>query len=529
MKQPIKVIDLFAGPGGLGEGFSANKKHFKIVISIEKEINAHRTLLLRAFYRQFEVAPEEYYKFLKGELGATPEEQLYKLPKFKKELAAASEEALRLTLGIDNQEIFKSIRNKIKPDEDCILIGGPPCQAYSLAGKARNLNNQNYQAENDRRNFLYLEYLEVIARFQPKIFVMENVKGMLSAKINGKSIFDNIRLDLSNPCKAVGVNPEDGRRSFNYKIFSLVIPSEDGSESHNRDPRDFIIYSEKYGIPQRRHRVILLGLREDISDINEESILLSPVNDQVSTKSVIYDLPKIRSGLSKIENTAKNWHSCLTNMNPQILSELKDMKLHSVAEYIEQLKSNFKSYKDGQGKLQGLRKTRQLKIVDSPKLENWFTDPRLDNYVINHETRGHIEADLHRYIFSSSWAAVAEKNNWLIKFPKSKDYPNSLKPKHKNFDSGKFSDRFRVQLASIPATTITSHISKDGHYFIHYDSLQCRSLTVREAARIQTFPDNYFFVGNRTSQYVQVGNAVPPFLAHKISNIVYKILNNINL
>jgi Site-specific DNA methylase len=133
--------------------------------------------------------------------------------------------------------------------------------------------------------------------------------------------------------------------------------------------------------------------------------------------------------------------------------------------------------------------------------------------VINHETRGHIEKDLYRYLFCSTWAKVANKNKWDNPFPKSRDYPNNLKPNHKNFDSGKFADRFRVQLAHTPATTITSHISKDGHYFIHYDPSQCRSLTVREAARIQTFPDNYFFVGNRTQQYVQVGNAVPPYLA----------------
>ena len=522
MTKPIKIIDLFAGPGGLGEGFSANKDKFKIAVSIEKEASAHRTLLLRAFYRQFTVVPEEYYQFLMGKLGATPEEQLYKISKFKKQVSAAAKEARQLTLGKDNEEIYQSIREVITPQEDCILIGGPPCQAYSLAGKARNLNNPNYKPEDDNRNFLYLEYLEVIARFQPKAFVMENVKGMLSAKINGMPIFNNIRQDLSNPCKAVKVQPEGGRTRFNYKIYSLVIPSSD----EKRDPREYIIHSEKFGIPQRRHRVILLGLREDIADINQESTLLSPTHNQVTVKSIIDDLPKLRSGLSKIENTTEHWISNLVNMNPKILTELKELDLTPIATHIESLKSQFIPYVNNQGSLHGIKKTKKLKISNAPELEEWYTDKRLGNYVTNHETRGHLEADLHRYLFSSSWAVVAEKNNWEIKFPKSKQYPNTLKPKHKNFDSGKFADRFRVQLAGIPATTITSHISKDGHYFIHYDPVQCRSLTVREAARIQTFPDNYFFVGNRTQQYVQVGNAVPPFLAKQISDVVYQVLSN---
>jgi len=521
MKKPIKIIDLFAGPGGLGEGFSINKDKFKIAISIEKEASAHRTLLLRSFYRQFKVPPEEYYQFLKGNLGATPEEQLYKISKFQKQISAATREARQLTLGEDNEEIYQSIRDVINPEEDCILIGGPPCQAYSLAGKARHLNNSNYKAEDDNRNFLYLEYLEVIARFQPKIFVMENVKGMLSAKINGMPIFNNIRRDLSNPCKAVEVQPEDGRTRFNYKIYSFVIPSS----NENRDPKEYIIHSEKFGIPQRRHRVILLGLREDIADINQESTLLSPTHNQVSVKSIIDDLPKLRSGLSKKENTTEHWISNLVNINPEIITELKELDLLPIATHIESLKDRFIPYVNNQGKLHGLKKTEKLKISNAPELEEWYIDKRLGNYVTNHETRGHLEADLHRYLFSSSWAVVAEKNDWDIKFPKSKQYPNTLKPKHKNFDSGKFSDRFRVQLAGRPATTITSHISKDGHYFIHYDPLQCRSLTVREAARIQTFPDNYFFVGNRTQQYVQVGNAVPPFLAKQISDVVYLILS----
>jgi len=151
---------------------------------------------------------------------------------------------------------------------------------------------------------------------------------------------------------------------------------------------------------------------------------------------------------------------------------------------------------------------------------NWVADPRLD-VILNHESRSHMRSDLGRYLYTSAFGKVYRRS------PKGpQDFAfKGLAPNHANWESGKFADRFRVQLFDMPGTTVTSHIAKDGHYFIHPDLTQCRSLTVREAARLQTFPDNYFFQGNRTQQYHQVGNAVPPLLASKIADIVCRILD----
>jgi len=524
--MPIKVIDLFAGPGGLGEGFSAyhqkGEQVFKIAISIEKEDSAHRTLLLRALFRQYDhkYVPEEYYAFLRGELGKHPEDELYQLPKIQKHLETAKLEAQKLTLGEESQRtIYKKIRDAIGKDE-CILIGGPPCQAYSLVGRSRNYGakEKNYSATEDKRNFLYQEYLKIISKFQPQVFVMENVKGILSAKIDGQLIFESIRNDLQNPFKSTKVPPESGRETHKYKIYSFVSKTDDTE----LDPHNFIIRTEDYGLPQARHRVILLGIREDIASGLGDFQRLKLSEDYPTVQQAISDLPKIRSRLSKGLDSAENWREAINSISNSTLRNLSRDTLVPSKVYdgfIHRLKKVCNSPKSV-GKDKGQIKNTDYNHRLPNKLKKWYKDPCLGNYVINHESRGHITGDLHRYLYYSTYAKIMGNS------PNANNLPKVLWPNHKNFDTGKFADRFRVQLAKAPGTTVTCHISKDGHYFIHYDPIQCRSLTVREAARIQTFPDNYYFVGNRTQQYVQVGNAVPPYLAKQLAHIVSYILGN---
>jgi DNA (cytosine-5)-methyltransferase 1 len=154
-------------------------------------------------------------------------------------------------------------------------------------------------------------------------------------------------------------------------------------------------------------------------------------------------------------------------------------------------------------------------------LQDWYLDPKLGG-VLHHETRSHMRSDLHRYMFAACFAATQKYA------PDLRNFPPRLLPDHMNVDEETipFKDRFRVQMGKHPSSTVVAHIKKDGHYYIHPDPGQCRSLTVREAARLQTFPDNYFFEGNRTEQYGQVGNAVPPLLAKQIGEVILDLMTS---
>lgn len=504
----VLVIDLFAGPGGLGEGISSVKHTngnapFQIGISVEKEPSAHKTLTTRAFYRKVQDTKHglsNYNAYLNGEL---TREELFEL--FPQKAEEAQQETLYSphALGDDNQDIHQRIHQLVTAhgERPKVVIGGPPCQAYSLAGRSRNAGIKDYKAEKDHRNFLYKEYLKVLSIAQPDVFVMENVRGILSAKIDGEVIFPRILKDLRAPGRITKI------ATPRYKVFSLVVDTENVNNPTYKDPTDFLIRAENYGVPQARHRVILLGVRADVEGI---PATLNLREEQTTVEQVLADLPKLRSGFSKRKDEVKQWERAVSKNGTQVKKLLRK-------QFENTSKLDLKPFNK-------LNRSETQPVVYPEKmpthLVQWYRN-NAPTCVLNHETRGHMESDLLRYAFSAAYTKLSGGTS-----PKARDYPDALAPDHENWKSGAHADRFRTQAANKCSTTVTSHISKDGHYFIHYDPKQCRSLTVREAARLQTFPDNYKFEGNRTQQYVQVGNAVPPYLAQQIGKVVMELLDH---
>lgn len=495
----------------MGEGFSAflgkrNSKPFNLEMSVEKEGSAHKTLELRAFFRQFNKAPTAYYQYLRGEMS---KEELFS--RYPAKIRRAREETLygpkELGPGADDDKIIHQRLRELRNDgeDQWLVIGGPPCQAYSLVGRARNKGIEGYRAEKDKRHFLYEEYLKVLAEIRPQAFVMENVKGILSSKVNGVHVFPRLLDDLRCPDNALGKKKGATSR---YRIYSLVSGFELGELTGSGS--DCIIRTEDFGVPQTRHRVILLGIREDVA---RKPGTLIRTDCQPTVGQMISGLPHLRSGLSKSADSPEDWSHLVSIESQRVAKELKMRGLDpDIAKESAVVATRLRS--------RGGQFVASRKQYRGPKhLADWIPDQLMGGFT-NHETRGHIQADLGRYLFCASYAQQSNGES-----PKSHDFPDSFAPKHANWASGKFVDRFKVQAMDRPSSTITSHISKDGHYFIHYDPSQCRSLTVREAARLQTFPDNYYFEGNRTQQYVQVGNAVPPWLARQIAQVVYELLS----
>ena len=522
----IPVVDLFAGPGGLGEGFSSfkfrRKTRFRIVLSVEKDGYAHSTLRLRSFTRKLphDSLGEILGDFVRSKRRLQDIEQLYDaypdlIAEVDDEVLADRNDSER-ELGsrlFPARELDAIIRDRLAGASTWALIGGPPCQAYSMVGRAKLKSLMGKGFEKDRRHFLYKQYLRIIATHRPPIFVMENVKGMLSSTIGGKRIVEQILSDLRKPMQSGGLS---------YRLFPFVRSETERFFEDDTDYKasDFVIRSEDFGVPQKRHRVIILGIRSDIGVSPQQ---LVPSEERVDLERIIADLPPLQSIITGSKQNDFSWAEGIR----KILKLLDDDCTPSpVLDVIhEQLKflheeargySSFVSYGRGRPNdlVKELYRTRDL------------------GGVCNHEPRRHMLSDLHRYFYSACYAQAGMNEGRMVS-PKLRDFPDSLLPNHENIDrkslaTAAFADRFRVQVWDEPATTVTSHICKDGHYFIHPDPTQCRSLSVREAARIQTFPDDYIFLGTRTAQYHQVGNAVPPLLAEKLAGVVYGVLNSVN-
>lgn len=417
MSSQYNVLDIFAGAGGLSEGFS---NLFNIVSHIEMNKYAVETLETRMLYHSLCKCQKEniYYQYYNGII--SKEELLNECKSFGIfDNSLINDEISRET----ESSIISRINNTLKAhnsEKVDVIIGGPPCQAYSIIGRSRDPNKK----ENDPRNELYIHYLKFIKEFEPELFVFENVPGIISAK-NGRILSDfKEKVDL-----------------LNYRIEAKVLNSLN------------------FGVLQNRNRIIFIGWKKEYK----------------------IDYPDFGNSLPKYK----------------IWSLLNDLS------FLEP----------------GMGTDAAVKYVKRPSKYLKESGIRtVEKSVRHHIARKHIERD--REIYRIAIRKLNEQGKQL----KYNELAPELKS-HKNQSS--FLDRFKVVDGNGYSHSIVSHLSKDGHHFIHPDINQARSLTVREAARIQSFPDNYIFEGPKTSQYVQVGNAVPPLLAKGIAIEIEKMLKEI--
>lgn len=401
----LKFIDLFAGAGGLSEGFV--RAGFTPVAHVEMNKDACDTLRTRTAFHWLkeEGRISEYYDYLHGTI--TRKELWSKIP----------DHLIKSVINTEISEkslpaIFEQIDEELGNDTVDLVIGGPPCQAYSVAGRVRK------DMTDDPRNHLYKHYVEFLKKYQPKMFVFENVPGILSAN-NGhylQLIFDAVR--------------EAG-----YELDKKVLNSQD------------------FGVLQDRKRVIIIGWKNNL-EIEYPKFYKVEQRFEVA-KHLFSDLPKIKSGQGE-------W---------------------GVSPYIQ----DTNDYLKASGIRNGIEFTTQ------------------------HISRFNNENDLEIYrIAVDKWVNEGKRLNYA-------ELPPRL-IKHNNTKT--FTNRFQVVNHKGVSHTVVAHICADGHYYIHPDITQNRSITVREAARIQSFPDDYFFESNRTAAFKQIGNAVPVLMAQGIATTI---------
>lgn len=401
MTKKNTFIDLFAGCGGFSEGFY--NEDFKSLSHVDFDQPCCDTLSHRLRSKGYS-DDKIYRNVICGDIT-------------KKETQD------RLIKAVNGQEVD-------------VVVGGPPCQAFSSVGRAQD----PYSMRNDPRNYLFKNYMEILEHFNPKIFVFENVSGLLSAKPNGSYILPEIIRDMSQ----------------NYSVCS--------------DKETILLDSSNYGVPQVRKRVILIGVRKDLK-IKSESIY---ENIKKTNFSPEMEIKNTTGGLKKYL-TVRDAISDLPKLKPGEGNEEIEFKTHSQNEYVKLMRN-----------------------LNTTKL-------------YNHVARKHNENDQERY-------RILSKNNWQLK-----DL-SDVRPDLVHHDPKHFGNRYTVQNYEKPGRTVVAHLYKDGNLFIHPDHNQSRTFTVREAARIQSFPDDFQFIGSRTNQFKQVGNAVPPLMAQAIAKSIKSFL-----
>lgn len=404
----MKYIDIFAGSGGLSEGFI--REGFDPVAHVEMNRDAINTIKTRLSYHYLKNNNKLsiYYQYLKGKITRV---ELYKvIPEsiLKKAIQheMTEENLIELFLNIDKIKVLDSVD---------LVVGGPPCQAYSIAGRSKQrreaIEITNGNSQDDERKYLYKLYCRVLERYQPKLFVFENVLGLLSS--DGGKHWE----DIKELFDSIGYN-------INYEKLN----------------------SKDFGVAQERKRLIIIGWKKGTNFKYPDFPKVTPT---WSIKEVLGDLPIISAGEASNEYSSDNSHEYVSKN----LRNKSDILTQHIARPVN----------------------NRDKAIYEIAIKEWNEDKRL----------------------------------------KYGDLPSTLKT-HKNDKD--FVDRFKVVPSGKSCChTILAHISKDGHYYIHYDLKQARSITVREAARIQSFPDNYFFEGSRTSAFIQIGNAVPPMMAEGIA------------
>jgi len=414
--EKLRYLDLFAGAGGLSEGFT--NAGFYPVAHVEMDKAACYTLKTRIAYQflKSEERLEEYVEYLKGNITRA---QLYsKIPKY------LLDSVINLPIGAENNLKIHEAISSISQDKTIdLIIGGPPCQAYSVVGRSRS----STKMEGDPRNYLFKEYAGYLEKYKPKVFVFENVLGLKSAG-NGKYLNDMLTVFKE--------------LEYQVKIYTLE--------------------ADKFGVKQRRRRVIIIGSSND-SNFTFPDLEAFDVKDSNKVNVLFEDLPILKSG----EGTDK------------------------YVQYIE-IGSEY---------------------LFSSGIKNGFEG------VTQHIARPHKQKDLEIYkIAVNNWSNGRKRLVYT-------ELPKELIT-HKNLSS--FTDRFKVVAGdSTYSHTVVAHIAKDGHYYIHPDINQNRSISVREAARLQSFPDNYYFEGEndrgfRTAAFKQIGNAVPPLMAKHIAQEILK-------